>query len=101
MDQEIIDMVAEYSAIIVPLVTYIVTGIVAVMKIVDVSKQFFDKVKDSVESSKEKVNDAKSETMELRYQVGIMAKENQELREEVRGLCRTLNKVGTYDEKKE
>lgn len=90
---EIADIVANYMAIFLPLITYIVTGIVAFVKLIGAFQDMSKDVKSKVDETTKKVESKQSEVDELRNQVKLMAQENAETRREMKRLVCELRKV--------
>lgn len=95
---EVAEIISSYAAIIIPLITYIVTGVVAFIKLIGAFKDLSKDVRSKVDETKTEMKSKQSEVDELRGQLKLMAKENAETRREMKRLTFALNKVVPNDE---
>lgn len=83
----ILTLVSEYITIFLPAIAYIITGIVAVIKLIGATKSIKDENAENTAATNKKLE-------EQNKRLDVIATENDELRREVKRLCKKIDKVG-------
>lgn len=91
--QAIMDVVTQYVSIFLPVITYVITGVVAFVKLIKSFDNVKKEVAEKTDSTIEEVEDLKTELTEVKNELHNAHVENQEIKAEMRKLINKIDKI--------
>lgn len=89
----IMELVQSYVALFLPAITYAITGIVALVKLIKQFKSLKSEVDTKVDETKENVEDVKDELIDVKNELILSHQQNDELRRDMKKLMARIDKI--------